>query len=99
MSLHLSTEQDSELAKLAYAAVQNVPTVEPNDRNRLGYHVWLYLRKEVPTLLDAVTQSRSRYVPKNLAIEDVVTHIEGQLERIQRGEMAIDISGALKPQA
>jgi cell division septum initiation protein DivIVA len=96
MSLHLSTEQDSELARLAYASVQNVPTVEPNDRNRLGYHVWLFLRKEVPTLIDAVTQARSRYVPKNLAVEDVVKHIEERLEQIQKGELAIDASGTLK---
>jgi hypothetical protein len=96
MSIHLSTEQDTELSRLAYAAVSKVPTVEPNDRNRLGYHVWLFLRKEIPTLLDAVTQARSRYVPKHLEITSVVAHIEEQLEKIQQGELQIDISGALK---
>ena len=43
-----------------YAAVEEVPTVEPNDRNRLGYHVWLYLRGELETLEEAVKEAEFR---------------------------------------
>jgi hypothetical protein len=76
MSLHNTKERDTELAQQAYAAVADVPTLEPNDRNRLGYHVWLYLRGELPTLEDAVTMARTRYVPRDLPIEEVVRLIE-----------------------
>lgn len=73
MSLHISKEHDTELARKAYAAVADVPTVEENDRNRLGYHVWLYLRGELTTLEEAVHMARSRFKPRTLTVEDVVT--------------------------
>jgi hypothetical protein len=79
MSLHISKERDTELAHEAYAAVAGVPTLEPNDRNRLGYHVWLYLRGELPTLEEAVKMARTRYVPRDLPFEDVVGIIESTL--------------------
>jgi hypothetical protein len=80
MSLHLSKPQDTELARIAYAAVAEVPTLEPNDRNRLGYHVWLYLRGELATLEEAVHMARTRFRPHNLQQEDVVQMIEQGLE-------------------
>jgi hypothetical protein len=79
MSLHTYKERDTELAHEAYTAVAAVPTLEPNDRNRLGYHVWLYLRGELPSLEDAVKMARTRYVPRDLAIESVVNMIETAL--------------------
>src|SRR5439155_26435383 len=72
MSLHISKPQDNELARQAYAAVAEVPTVEENDRNRLGYHVWLYLRGELETLEEAVHMARTRFRPHTLPPEDVV---------------------------
>jgi hypothetical protein len=95
MSLHISKAEDNELAEKAYASVRAVPTVEPNDRNRLGYHVWLYLRGELPTLVDAVNVSRSRFSPKTLPISDVVAHIEGELDKLSRGLVSIDAEGKL----
>lgn len=44
---------DSIEAK-AYAAVADIPTLEPNDKNRLGFHVYLFLNKECATLREAV---------------------------------------------
>jgi hypothetical protein len=79
MSLHTSKERDTELAQDAYSAVANVPTLEPNDRNRLGYHVWLYLRGELESLEEAVKMARTRYVPRDLPIESVVNIIETAL--------------------
>lgn len=79
MSLHISKEHDTELARKAYAAVVDVPTVEENDRNRLGYHVWLYLRGELTTLEEAVHMSRSRFKPRTLPKEEVIQIIEKAL--------------------
>jgi hypothetical protein len=76
MSLHISKEDDTELARKAYAAVAEVPTIEENDRNRLGYHVWLYLRGEVGTIEEAVHLARSRFKPRELPQEEVVGMIE-----------------------
>ena len=69
MSLHVSKEHDNELARKAYAAVAEVPTIEENDRNRLGYHVWLYLRGELGSLEEAVHLARSRFRPRSLPPE------------------------------
>lgn len=93
MSLHVSKDHDSEIAELAYAAVQNVPTLEPNDRNRLGYHVWLFLRGEIPTLEDAIEQARARYNPRSLPREDVILHVQERIAQLQRGELAVSDQG------
>ncbi|MDP4198263.1 MAG: hypothetical protein Q8922_05095 [Bacteroidota bacterium] len=83
MSLHISKEHDTELARQAYAAVADVPTVEENDRNRLGYHVWLYLRGELTTLEEAVRMARSRFKPRSLPQEDVVNIVSSALEKLR----------------
>ncbi|HET6401280.1 MAG TPA: hypothetical protein VFH95_07765 [Candidatus Kapabacteria bacterium] len=87
MSLHISKEHDTELARKAYAAVAEVPTIEENDRNRLGYHVWLYLRGEVGTLEEAVHLARSRFKPRELPPEEVVGMIERGLEAAAQREL------------
>ncbi len=48
------------IEKIGYASVAEIPVQEPNDRIRLGYHVWLYLSGKLPTLLEAVRNARSR---------------------------------------
>lgn len=90
MSIHQSTENDNELAKLAYASVRDIATVEVNDRNRLGYHVWLYLRGEVSTLQSAIEQARSRYLPKGRPLDEIRVHIETELAKLRSGEVNID---------
>ncbi|MEP7235094.1 MAG: hypothetical protein ABI778_07340 [Ignavibacteriota bacterium] len=95
MSINVSVPHDTELAEKAYASVRSVPTVEPNDRNRLGYHVWLFLRGELPTLDEAVRVARSRFSPKTLPIEDVVAHISGELHKIDHGGITIDTTGKI----
>jgi hypothetical protein len=79
MSLHISKEHDTELAQTAYAAVAEVPTVEENDRNRLGYHVWLYLRGEVDSLEEAVHLARSRFRPRGFPEPEVISIIQHAL--------------------
>ena len=90
MSLHTSTDQDNELAKLAYAAVREIATVENNDRNRLGYHVWLFLRSEIPTLRGAIEQARSRFLPRDRPLDVIEDVIETELEKLRSGEVNID---------
>lgn len=46
--------------KIAYESVRSIPTQEPNDRNRLGYHVWQWLMRREGTLAEAITISGSR---------------------------------------
>lgn len=48
------------LEKTAYASVSTIPTAEPNDRNRLGYHVWRWLQSRQGTIEDAVSESGVR---------------------------------------
>ncbi|MBI4417898.1 MAG: hypothetical protein HY563_03910 [Ignavibacteriales bacterium] len=48
------------LEKLAYSVVADIETMEPNDRNRLGYCVWTYLKDRKGTLEDAVRAAGSR---------------------------------------
>ena len=48
------------LEKIAYSSVSSIPTEEPNDRNRLGYHVWRWLVTKKGTLEEAVAESGSR---------------------------------------
>ena len=53
------TPADS-LENIAYNSVGAVPTQEPNDRNRLGYHVWRWLRTKEGTLEQAIAESGAR---------------------------------------
>jgi hypothetical protein len=48
------------LEKIAYNSVESIPTEEPNDRNRLGYHVWRWLSSGAGTLEQAVAESGAR---------------------------------------
>ncbi|CUS82950.1 hypothetical protein JGI16_10527 [Candidatus Kryptonium thompsonii] len=48
------------LEKIAYSSVEGIPAEEPNDLNRLGYHVWLYLTGKIESLETAVKMARAR---------------------------------------
>jgi hypothetical protein len=48
------------LERTAYAVVSGIETQEPNDRARLGYHVWAWLRERKGTLEEAVIAAGSR---------------------------------------
>lgn len=56
----VSESPDDSLEKIAYSTVQEIPTREPNDRNRLGYYVWRWLVEKDGTLEQAVRNSGSR---------------------------------------
>jgi hypothetical protein len=48
------------LEKKAYESVGTIQTEEPNDRNRLGYHVWRWLTTKQGTLEQAISESGAR---------------------------------------
>ncbi|MFZ1731140.1 MAG: hypothetical protein WBQ23_14365 [Bacteroidota bacterium] len=51
---------DNSPERSAYDAVKLVPVFEENDRNRLGYHVFLYLKGEFPSLDEALHVAQPR---------------------------------------
>ncbi len=48
------------LEKIAYSAAAVVEAREPNDRNRLGYNVWIWLKERKGTLEDAIRSAGTR---------------------------------------
>ena len=58
--------------KIAYLSVSTIPTQEPNDRNRLGYHVWRWLTTRQGTLEQAIAESNARLnVSREAALETI----------------------------
>ncbi|CUS87487.1 hypothetical protein JGI3_00120 [Candidatus Kryptobacter tengchongensis] len=58
------------LEKIAYSSVEGIPAEEPNDLNRLGYHIWLYLTGKIDSLEIAVKMARARLnIPEEEAIK------------------------------
>ncbi|MCS7228634.1 MAG: hypothetical protein RMJ81_02915 [Candidatus Kryptonium sp.] len=63
--------------KIAYSSVENIPAEEPNDINRLGYHVWLYLTGKVESLEMAVKMARARL---HISEEEAIKIIKERLK-------------------
>jgi hypothetical protein len=65
------------LEKLAYNVVSDILTQEPNDRNRLGYHVWTWLKERRGTLEQSVKTSGARtYLPLQQVYEIIKLRLE-----------------------
>lgn len=63
------------LEKIAYSAAAGIEAREPNDRNRLGYNVWIWLKERKGTLEEAIRAAGAR-----------TTHDEEQvLEIVKKG--------------
>ena len=65
------------LEKLAYNAVAEIPTEEPNDRNRLGYCLWGWLSERRGTLLQTICAAGAR---SSLTSEEIYDIIQKRLE-------------------
>ena len=50
----------TSLEKIAYASVASIEAEEPNDANRLAYHVWRWLTTKQGTLEEAIAESGAR---------------------------------------
>ncbi len=68
----------TSIEAIAYASVTDVPTVESNDRVRLGFHVWRWLTEKQGTLEQAIVSSGSRLTITN---EEALTIIKDSLKK------------------
>lgn len=64
------------IEKIAYKSVSGIPTEEPNDRFRLGYHVWRWLVEKQGTLSGAVSESAARL---HVSVAEATKQIETSL--------------------
>ncbi len=65
--------------KIAYESVALVGTLEPNDRNRLGYHIWRWLTTREGSLEDAVRESGARLTaPADQAVKSIRDHLSAK---------------------
>ena len=60
----------------AYRAVEEIPAVEFNDRNRLGYYIYLYLDGQYESVREAVRIAQSRLL---ITEEDAAKRISDKL--------------------
>ncbi|MDD8017127.1 MAG: hypothetical protein PHP42_02015 [Bacteroidota bacterium] len=66
------------LEKIAYDSVKSIPTREPNDRVRLGYNMWIFLKERKGTLAQALKNSGSRILVSD---EDAIATITQELKK------------------
>ena len=70
----------STLEKIAYDSVKTIPTKEPNDQYRLGYHIWNYLKEKRGTVADAVKHSGARIlIPEKEAAAIIEAALKSRL--------------------
>jgi len=77
-SVRTASEQSPEA--IAYASVSLIPTVEPHDRDRLGYNVWRWLTMRKDSLAIAVRSAGARLL---ISEEEAIQKIREGLK--QRG--------------
>jgi hypothetical protein len=53
---------DGILERTAYGSVASIPTVDPHDRDRLGYAVWRWLKERRDPLETAVRSAGARFL-------------------------------------
>lgn len=68
---------NDSLENVAYSSVEKIPTQESNDRNRLGFCVWAWLRDRNGTLEQAIQNSGSR---THIPYSEVLTIVSKNLE-------------------
>jgi hypothetical protein len=67
------------LEKAAYAAVASIPTLEPHDRDRLGYCVWRWLKEKRDSLEQSVHNAGARLlISEEEALEKIRANLKQQ---------------------
>jgi hypothetical protein len=74
----VQTFAELTLEKIAYNSVQTISTKEPNDKTRLGYYVWRWLKMKEGTLENAVRISGARLT---CSIADAAKTIREELSK------------------
>jgi hypothetical protein len=67
---------EQSLEKIAYASVSDIPTVEPHDRDRLGYNVWRWLSTKRDSLEEAIRTAGARLM---ISEEEAIARIKDSL--------------------
>jgi len=77
---------DDSIEAIAYKSVKQIPTREPNDLNRLGFHVWRWLTDSANTTLDEqITVSGARLlISKSEAKERILQALKDMNVTIPR---------------
>jgi len=66
------------LEALAYASVAGIPTVEPHDRDRLGFNVWRWLKYRRDSLEATVRSTGARLlISEDEAVEKIRAYLRG----------------------
>lgn len=87
MAANVRTWPSNSLERKAYNAVDGIPFVEMNDGNRLGYHVYLYLKGELDSVGQAVHIAQARM---HISDAEAVAIITRNLEKSDIPEPASD---------
>jgi hypothetical protein len=75
----VSPAADDTQERTAYDSVAAVATLEPNDRARLGYHVWRWLTHRNGTLEELVRESGVRLaMPVEQAVKLIREHLSSK---------------------
>jgi hypothetical protein len=73
-----SAPADSQ-ERIAYDSVAAVETVEPNDRSRLGYHVWRWLTHRNGTIEELMRESGVRLTtPVDQAVKSIRDYLSSK---------------------
>jgi hypothetical protein len=79
MPTTIKTFPADSIEQKAYASIDGIAFAEENDRLRLGYHVYLYLKKQIPTLDEAVHVALARM---SVGEEQAVARIRARLQEL-----------------
>ncbi len=60
------------LEKIAYSAAAGIDAREPNDGNRLGYNVWIWLKERKGSLEEAIRAAGARTEMDEKRVLDIV---------------------------
>jgi hypothetical protein len=74
----VKSSSEKSLERIAYASVGNIPTVEPHDRDRLGYNIWLWLTRKRDPLEFAVRTAGARLL---ISEEEAIGRIRESLHQ------------------
>jgi hypothetical protein len=62
-----------ELTRIAYDVLEGIEFLEMNDGNRLGYHLYLYLDGQLPSVAEAIYESKSRTSVSPKELERIIS--------------------------
>lgn len=73
----MQTASAASLEKIAYSLVEDIPLRETNDRDRLGYCLWIWLTEGKGSLEQAIVNAEPR---SSLSTEEIAGIIQKKLK-------------------